>query len=268
MLALAAARGPQPLAAFERLFRESYLPLDTLLHDPTTRRAVDPRALRARDDFKATFSHVYLEAAQAFATTGKRPKMVLDAPDLAARIARQTSARSAELVLVDAMRVDVGVLVKDALARALGDRAALTTELMLWSAPPTTTTRQLATLTKGAAALADEADDEREDGALRGRTATTIRRVKIGSRHLHRLDLCDVRVREAGDHVLALLPKIADDVARALAKHALALAPRTLLFVFGDHGFTLDDGGAATTGGSSPEEVLVPAFAFLVAETH
>ena len=68
--------------------------------------------------------------------------------------------------------------------------------------------------------------------------------------------------------VLPLMPSIAADVAQAIAQHAATLGPRTLLLVFGDHGFTLDKDGVPAAGGSSPEEVLVPAFAFLVGEAH
>jgi len=52
------------------------------------------------------------------------------------------------------------------------------------------------------------------------------------------------------------------------------LAPRTLVLVFGDHGFRLPaspDGratGPATQGGTTPEEVLVPAQAWLVGGMH
>jgi hypothetical protein len=52
----------------------------------------------------------------------------------------------------------------------------------------------------------------------------------------------------------------------------LKLPPKTLVFVFGDHGFVLDplDGGTTRgrSGGASPEEVLVPAFAWLVGSVH
>jgi hypothetical protein len=265
-LALTAARGPQPLATLERLFAQSYLPLDTALHDPSL--TADPRAVHARDDFRATFSRVYLEAFHAFAVTGKRPKMVMDAPETAARIARQMSARTSQLLLVDSLRYDLGALVRDELTLALAHKATLTHEMILWSALPTTTTHQLMTLVHGVAALKGQPEEEREDGAIRGRTAQTIRRVKIGSRDVYKLDLADARVREAGDRVLPLMPSIAADVAATIAKHALTLAPRTLLFVFGDHGFTLGRDGAPEAGGASPEEVLVPAFAFLTGEAH
>jgi hypothetical protein len=211
---------------------------------------------------------VYIEAFHAFAVTGKRPKMILDAPATAARIARQMSAKSSQILLVDSLRYDLGVLVKVELARLLAQKATLTHEMILWSALPTTTTHQLATLVHGVSALKAQPDEEREEATLRGRTAQTIRRVKIGSRDVYRLDLCDVRIREAGERVLPLMPSIASDVAATLAKHASTLAPRTLLFVFGDHGFTIARDGTPSSGGATPEEVLVPAFAFLVGEAH
>ena len=44
------------------------------------------------------------------------------------------------------------------------------------------------------------------------------------------------------------------------------------MFVFGDHGFRMDpcEGGtlSGTSGGASPEEVLVPAFAWLIGDVH
>ncbi len=232
----------------------------------------DPRALLARDEFRRTFARAYTEAAPAFAVTGKRPRMVMDAPDVAARIARLHGARSTQILLVDAMRFDVGARVKDGVRRALGARASLTDELVLWSALPTTTLRQLETLQRGADALrvppTSPAEGERELDPLRGRTAEVIRRVKVGSRDLYKLDVVEARVRDLGDRALPALGEIADVASEAIVRHAQTLQPRTLLFVFGDHGFTFDRDGRARQGGASPEEVLVPAFALLVGDVH
>ena len=68
--------------------------------------------------------------------------------------------------------------------------------------------------------------------------------------------------------MLRAIPEIADAAAEAIARHAETLAPRTLLLVFGDHGFTVDRTGSARQGGASPEEVLVGAFALLVGDVH
>jgi hypothetical protein len=68
--------------------------------------------------------------------------------------------------------------------------------------------------------------------------------------------------------VLRELSSIAEATAEAIARHIETLAARTLVFVFGDHGFTIDRAGVARQGGASPEEVLVGAFALLVGEAH
>ncbi len=258
-LSLAAAKGPQPLAGFERLFVQSYMPLCQAVDHGLA----DPRALSARDEFRTSFVRMYTDACPTFAATGKRPKMVFDAPDVAARLARLHGARSVQLLLVPSMRFDVATLVK----AEIGARARVAEELLLWSALPTTTSRQLDCLTRGADALRGPAASEREPEAVRGRTAETIRRIKTGSRDVYKLDSCDAKIREAGPGVLDAMPAIAKTLADVIARHVSSLAARTLLFVLGDHGFTIDS-GVARSGGASPEEVLVPAFAILVGDAH
>ena len=195
--------------------------------------------------------------------------MVFDAPDIAARIARLHGARATQLVLVDAMRWDLGTLVRDALVGALGSRASLTDELSLFAALPSNTTRQIDALGRGIEALRAPPEPEREsDQPVRGRTAEVIRRVKIGSRDVYKLDLVETKLRSLTTPALDALPSIAQGVMDAVARHASTLSARTLLFVFGDHGFSIDGQGAVLQGGSSPEEVIVPAFAFLLGEVH
>ena len=54
--------------------------------------------------------------------------------------------------------------------------------------------------------------------------------------------------------------------------YLLKQPPRPLVMLFGDHGFLLDTvangTSAGRSGGASPEEVLVPAFAWLVGNVH
>ncbi len=270
LLALTAARGPQPLAAFEKLFTQSYLPLTTAI----ARGLTDPRARQATEDFRRTFARSFAEAVPTFALTGKRPRMVLDAPDIAARIARLHGARSTQLLCVDAMRWDLGALVAPSVARTLGPRATLTEEMNLFAALPSTTLRQLECIARGPDALREKTNPEADDTAARGRGAEVLRRMRVGSRDIYKLDLVEARLRSfeaAGDGARATLdafPEIADRVADVIGKHAATLAARTLLFVFGDHGFAIEASGAARQGGSSPEEVLVPAFAFLIGAVH
>jgi hypothetical protein len=263
-LQLSAARGPQPLAALERLFADSYVPLDHAIGSGLE----DSRARHAHDEFAASFAKGYTEAFTMFAATTKRPRLVLDAHDIAARIARLHGARSTRLLLVDAMRWDVSRLVQERLIAILGARASLTDELLLWSALPTTTMRQLETIARGVEALRAPAPLEGEPELPRGRTAEYVRRMRVGPRELSKLDLLEARLQSARGRVLAALPEMALATAEAIARHVETLQARTLLLVFGDHGFTIDRSGIARQGGASPEEVLVGAFALLVGDVH
>jgi hypothetical protein len=228
----------------------------------------DPRARHAHDEFAATFAKGYTEAFTMFAATTKRPRMVLDAHDVAGRIARLHGARSTRLLLVDAMRWDVSRIVQERLVAILGARASLTDELLLWSALPTTTMRQLETIARGVEALRAPAPLEGEPELPRGRTAEYVRRMRVGPRELSKLDLLEARLQSSRGRVLAAMPEMALATAEAIARHVETLQARTLLLVFGDHGFTIDRSGIARQGSASPEEVLVGAFALLVGDVH
>ncbi|MFO0677605.1 MAG: hypothetical protein U0169_13805 [Polyangiaceae bacterium] len=261
--ALAQARGPQTLASLEKLFAESYMPLGEELRQGRG----DARAREVHDTFRRNFARVYNEACPTFAVTGKRPRMVLDAFDVASRLARLHGARSTHLVLVDSLRWDLGQELRRHVTRELENQAQLCDEHTLWAALPTSTARQLHSLAHGIDALRGPLRDEGEE-SLRGRTAEVIRRIKLGARDVHKFDYVAARLRESGIHAEDALATIAYGAAQELARHARTLAPRTLLFVFGDHGFTLDDAGRVRSGGATPEEVLVPAFAFVTAEVQ
>jgi hypothetical protein len=265
-LQLAAAKGPQPLAALERLFAESYMPLCNAI----ARGLDDPRARTAQDEFRAAFAKSYSEAFPTLAVSTKRPRMVLDAHEVAARVARLHGARSTRLLLVDGMRWDLSRLIEQQVAGTMGPRASITDELVLWSALPTTTMRQLETIARGMDALRTPTplEENGEGDVLRGRTSEFVRRLRVGPREIHKLDIVQARLQAAGSDVLLALPDIAEAAAQVIVRHAETLAPRTLLFVFGDHGFLVDKHGNATHGGASPEEVLCGAFGLLVGDVH
>jgi hypothetical protein len=263
-LQLTAARGPQPLTALEKLFTESYMPLTRAIDSGLG----DARAHQAHDEFAATFAKGYTEAFSMFAAMAKRPRLVLDVHDIAGRIARLHGARSTRLLLVDGMRWDLSRMVQESVIAKLGARASLTDELLLWSALPTNTMRQLETIARGVESLRTPTALESESEPPRGRTPECIRRMRVGPRELSKLDLVEARVQAARGNVLRELSSIAEATAEAIARHIESLAARTLVFVFGDHGFTIDRAGVARQGGASPEEVLVGAFALLVGEAH
>lgn len=266
-LALGAARGPQPLPTFEKLFAESYVPLASAI----ARGVEDNRALRAHDEFRRAFERAYGDAFPTFGVTGKRPRLVMDAHDVASKLARLANARTAHVLLVDSMRFDIGQLVKQRLAQKCAGGASLGAEQILWSALPSTTMRQLETIARGMDALRSPATDEPSE-SLRGRSAEVVRRLRVGSREIYKLDLVPAMLTQIAESSAAEIEDtfedVADAVAESLARHFASLPPRTLVLVAGDHGFTVDRRGRLLHGGASPEEVLVPAYAWLVGELH
>src|SRR6478609_1682489 len=267
---LEAARGPKPLGVVERMFVTSYVPLC----DAFARGIAAPEAKRVLDTWSTSFEQSYKEAFDALRVRGKRPTMVLDVPELALRMGRLHGARSVQLVLVDGLRFDLGLRVEQRLRSLLGQSAALTERLLLWSALPATTAVQLELIGRGAEALREFTGHvESEVPVARGRMATTLRRIKAGHRELLKLDVVESRVSEPADgSEVDRLDDLADETARALGSYMKRLPSRTLVMIFGDHGFVLDPLGGGTTrarhGGASPEEVLVPAYAWLVGGVH
>jgi hypothetical protein len=171
------------------------------------------------------------------------------------------------------MRFDLGLRVEQQLRALLGHEVALTERLLLWSALPSTTSAQLELLGRGPEALREWTGNvESEIPVARGRSAATPRRIKVGHRELMKLDLVEARLSEPGADEASRLDALADETADALANYIGRLPARTLVMVFGDHGFMLDalDGGTgpARQGGTRPEEVLVPAFAWLIGGLH
>jgi hypothetical protein len=262
---LEGTRGPKPLAAVERLFVMSYVPLrDAYL------RGLAPREVGAvLESFATGFATSYREAFAALCVRGKRPTMVLDVADAAHRIGRLHGARSVQLLLVDGLRFDLGLRVELGLRARLGREVALTERLLLWSALPSTTETQLELIGRGPDGLRELPRlSESEVPVARGRMARTPRRIKAGHRELLKLDLVEARLSEPGVEEASRLDTLGVEVADAVAELCEKLPQRTLLCVFGDHGFRLDPQGEGTSalkqGGARPEEVLVPAFAWLV----
>jgi hypothetical protein len=259
------ARGPKPLGAVERMFVSAYVPL----RDAYLRGITPPEVGAVLEGWAASFAKSYTDAFDALRVRGKRPTMVLDVPDTAHRIGRLHGARSVQLLLVDGMRYDLGLRVEQLLRERLGREAALTERLLLWSALPSDSATQLELIGRGADGLRDfGGPPDSEVPVARGRMATTPRRIKAGHRELLKLDVVEARLSEPGPREAERLDALAGEVAEAVAELCEKLPARTLLMVFGDHGFLLDPQGngtgAARQGGARPEQVLVPAFAWLV----
>ena len=156
----------------------------------------------------------------------------------------------------------------------MAERAVCVEEPLLWSALPTVTPQQMHLLSRGARGLSDDGPQSERDAVIhREGSVTTLRRVRIGPRDLVKLDVAEARLREAGPAYAQRFDQLADEIASVIASFSDSLQPRTLLFVFGDHGFhlpleSLSSTGPAEQGGATPEEVLVGAQAWLVGNVH
>jgi hypothetical protein len=259
------ARGPRPAKQIEQLFTADYAPLCEALACGFDDRECE----RAVAGWRAGFEKSYGEGFTAMRMSGKRPKMVLDAPEEAIRIGRAHGARAVQLVLVDGMRYDLGRRVHGRLAAALAGQATCVDEALLWAALPSTTPVQMQLLASGARALPDFVPPSDDTAVYRDATATIPRRERIGQRDLLKLDVVEARLRDTGVAFDARMDDLADEVCTVLAGIAAELPARTLMYVFGDHGFCLrtlggERTGRAEQGGSRPEEVLVGATAWLI----
>lgn len=267
---LSSARGARPLAAIERMFVSSYVPLS----DAVRRGIADREAEALLSRWATSFARSYQDAFAALRLRSKRPTMVLDVHEIAHRIGRLHGARSIQILLIDALRFDLGLRLEQRVRMRAGQHATLAERLLLWSALPTCTETQLELIGRGPEALSEPPRAPSYEVSLaRGRAAAILRRVKAGHRELLKLDIVEARLSEPGPSEVERLDAIADETAEILSEHLLGQAPRTLVFAFGDHGFLLnplDDSAtsAARHGGASPEEVLVPAFAWLIGGLH
>ena len=267
---LAMLRGAQPLAGLESAFVASYVPLSFAIATGRVSRSDS----RPYFDFRDGFERAYREAYPTLAQRTRRPKMVFDAPALAQTKARSQGARAAQLLVVDAMRFDMGVR----LARRLAEttkRASLVGRDVLWALLPTTTERQMVGLVRGASALTSPVTIDASTESLRGKSAEVVRRIRFGARDIHRLDCiaADVADMEANprENAEVVYEELKGSVERAvtiIAAYISTLPSRTLLYVLGDHGFNVTHDGTVHQGGGSPEEVLVPALAYLVSDLH
>lgn len=263
-----------PLSGFEKAFVEGYAPVRAALlrgEAPASQRAELKQRLAA---FSTTFSRVYAEALPTFASTGRHPRLVFELFDLAQKCARVHGARSTQIVIVDALRWDVGRELRARLGKLLSRRAVCVEEHALWSLLPTTTSVQLDALVRGADALKAKIVPERETAIVRGRSLDVLRRTKLGHRDALKLDLIEGKIREAGGPEGERIEDLASLLSPILSRAITSAQQRSLVVIAGDHGFTFGEldptkpTTAARQGGATPEEVFVPFLAWLVSGVH
>ncbi|MEO7094472.1 MAG: hypothetical protein ABI175_14550, partial [Polyangiales bacterium] len=171
-----------PITGLETAFVEGYAPLRAaILEDRLSLAGIgraEARTLCAQ--FATTFSRSYNEALPTFGVTGRHPRMIFELFELAQRCARVHGARSTHVVIVDALRYDLGKRLRHRLGKALARKAVCVEEHVLWSILPTTTAVQLDALVRGEDALKSRVQPEKETSIIRGRSLDVLRRMRLG----------------------------------------------------------------------------------------
>jgi hypothetical protein len=254
------ATGHQSYADLEQLFCQNYLPLRQALLDGHASSS----SARATAQFSANFAQSYARAFEALRARGKRPTMVFDVPNLAFRLARQHAAPKHHMVLVDAMRFDIGARLEERLQLQLLGHASCVARGLLWAALPANSTTQLELLARGPEGLRQLSGALAETQIQSSSAETRILRpMRVGPHHLWKLDIVQHQVtHNAGPFTSTRLLQCSADVAVSVGRFIKDQAQGTLVFVFGDHGFNADGSPEP-----SPEQVLVPYQAWLVRDT-
>jgi hypothetical protein len=249
--------GPKAHGAVEKAFMGAYLPL---CREISAGGAPEP-ARTARDRWAEGFAQSY---ASAFRHLGaRRPRMVRDVVELGSRWLGQHHARQCQLLLISAMRFDLGQRLNEEIERRLTGKAVCVEQCLLWTALPSNAEAQQL--------------GEARNAARRGRVeapplapSNEIESGYVGSRELFRLRQLPDVLACPGDVEAVRLGQLASGLADTLVPWIQRQPPETLVVIFGDHGFHWDATPAGTSaaqrGGALPEQVLVPASAWLLRE--
>jgi hypothetical protein len=97
-----------------------------------------------------------------------------------------------------------------------------------------------------------------------------IEPLRVGNRGLYKLDHVPGDLTRSGEPEASRLERLARELGDVIVPWMKQQPPETLMVGFGDHGFhwQAQPGGttAAQCGGALPEQVLVPASAWLLRE--
>ncbi|MEY4544644.1 MAG: hypothetical protein RL685_839 [Pseudomonadota bacterium] len=251
---LRSMNGPKQHASVERAFVSAYLPLAREVASGSA-----PQEVRsAVDSWAEGFAQSYASAFKTLAGHARRPTMVRDIFDVALRWLNQCRARTCQILLVDCMRFDLGQRLNEEIERRLAGHAVCRDQALLWAALPSNSVAQRLAdggQRRGAAAA--------REGAPRG-----IEPLRVGSRDLCRLDCLASELARPGEPETHRLDRLAQGLADVIVPWLKSLTPDTLVVVFGDHGFHWQANALGTStaqrGGALPEQVLVPASAWLL----
>lgn len=250
--------GPKAHGSIEKAFITSYLPL---CREIAAGIAPSETAAAARK-WAEGFAQGYASAFRQLGSRPRRPMMVKDVVDVGVRWLGQHHARQCQVLLVSAMRFDIGQRLNEELERRLGQGAVCADQCVLWTALPSNADAQ----------QLGEPGIVRRRGEARPASPPLIEPLRVGNRSLFKLDHLPNDLARAGEPEAARLERLARELGEVIVPWMQEQPPETLTVVFGDHGFTwqAQPGGtsAAQCGGALPEQVLVPASAWLLREAR
>lgn len=258
--ALSRTHGTLSWEILERLYVTAYAPLEAaLLAHPGSFEAEHEVLLR----WGRQFTRCYTQAFERLRTGRQRPTMVFDAPKIAFHLTRAQLASGFKLVLVDAFRFSVGERVQDKLSLQLSGQAECVSSGVLWAPLPATTSVGLELLARGADGLRDVTGKVPEAEILSIKDARQMRKLRAGPHSLYKLDAVQASLEAGKSWDRAGIEQLAAEVSVSAGRFIRKQAAGTLILLFGDHGFRLEDGGH---GGATPPEVLVPYQAWRVSD--
>jgi hypothetical protein len=262
---LQSMHGPKQHASIERAFLTAYLPL---AREVAAGKA-PPEIRPAVEAWAEGFAHSYASAFKtlnAHASGARRPTMVRDIFEVAQRWLNQYRARNFQILLVDSMRFDLGQRLNEALEERLGGQGVCRDQALLWAALPSNSVAQRL----AESGPSHPAPSGKTPMPLEARhpESGSIETLRVGSRELFRIDRLSHDLSRPGELEAARLERLASLLADIVVPWLQTRAPDTLVVVFGDHGFQWQAGergtSAAQRGGALPEQVLVPASAWLL----
>lgn len=248
--------GPKVHGSIEKAFITTYLPLSREI----AAGVAPPEAAAAAKRWAEGFAQGYASAFRQLGSRPRRPMMVKDVVDVGVRWLGQHHARQCQLLLVSAMRFDVGQRLNEKLEERLGQGAVCADQCVLWTALPSNSdSQQLA-----------EPGGVRRPRDSRPSSPPAIEPLRVGNRSLFKLDHLPNELSRSGEPATERLERVARELCDVIVPWMLEQPPETLMVLFGDHGFhwQAHAGGtsAAQCGGALPEQVLVPASAWLLRE--
>lgn len=226
-----------------------------------------PEELRAAvDSWAEGFAQSYAAAFKTLNGHARRPTMVRDIFDVVLRWLNQYRARSCELLLVDCMRFDLGQRLNEELEQRLAGQAVCRDQALLWAALPSNSVAQRLAETGSASALRPRPAQPGKPAEPEARSG--IQPLRVGTRELFRLDRLAAELAKPGEVESRRIERMARSLADEIEPWLKSQAPDTMVVIFGDHGFHWQANergtGAAQRGGALPEQVLVPASAWLL----